>query len=129
MTDTTSTDRRQGLRILVVDDDPDTACSFAQLLQVMGHDARFATDGVMALGLAQMFQPQAAMIDIHMPGLNGHEVSRRIRTIPGLELSLLVAVTGWGPGDKRRSPEGDFDVFLLKPVALTDLESVLRMID
>jgi len=60
--------------------------------------------------------------------MNGHQVARTMRETPGLEHTLLVAVTGWVPGDKRRAPEGDFDVFLLKPVELPDLQTALRTV-
>jgi CheY-like chemotaxis protein len=112
-------------RVLVVDDHPDTAASFALLLRHMGHDVCSTVTGAEALRSAQGFRPDAALIDIHMPGMDGHEVARGIRATPGLEHALLVAMTGFGPGDKRRAAEGDFDVFLLKPVDPADLASVL----
>jgi CheY-like chemotaxis protein len=113
-------------RILVVDDHHDTAYSFSLLLRSLGHDVRGCTDGEEALRVAAEFLPDAALVDIHMPGLGGHEVARGIRAIPGLGHALLVAMTGYEAGDRRRAPEGAFDVFLLKPVDPGELDHLLR---
>jgi two-component system, sensor histidine kinase len=114
------------LSILVVDGYADTARTLASLAPHKGHDARAATGGVEAVRLAQEFLPEVAVIDIMMPGVDGHEVARGIRDTPGLEHALLVAMTGFGPGDKRRAPEGDFDLFLLKPIKVDELLSAVR---
>ena len=100
-------------RVLVVDDHPNTAESFALLLRAWGHEVRAAEGGAQALELARSFLPDVALIDIHMPQVGGHEVARGIRATPGLEGALLLAVTGVQPGDWRRAPEGDFDLSLI----------------
>lgn len=114
-------------RVLVVDDHPDTAASFSLLLGRMGHEVCAVTSGAEALRLAREFHPEVALIDIHMPEVDGHEVARGLRTTPGLEQALLVAMTGFASGDRRRAPEGDFDIFLLKPVSPTDLAALLSL--
>jgi CheY-like chemotaxis protein len=79
------------------------------LLLSLGYVAHSCTGGQAALSLAAEFLTDAALIDLHMPGLHGHEVARRLRAIPGLEHSLLIAMTGLQPGDRRRAPGCDFD--------------------
>jgi CheY-like chemotaxis protein len=113
-------------RILVVDDYPDTARTFELLLSSLGHEVRACTEGSEALRVAARFLPEAALIDIQMPGTDGHEVARGIRALPGLERALLIAMTGLQPGARRRAPEGDFDVFLLKPVDPAELDRTVR---
>jgi CheY-like chemotaxis protein len=113
-------------RILVVDDCPDTAFSFELVLRSLGHEARSCTSGGEALRLAAKFLPDAALIDLRMPGQGGHAVARGIRATPGLERALLVAVTGLQPGDAGREPEEVFDLLLLKPVSPDELERALR---
>jgi CheY-like chemotaxis protein len=115
------------VRVLVVDDHPDTTTSFSLLLRQMGHEVCAVTSGAEALRLAREFRPEVALIDIQMPEVDGHEVARGLRATPGLEHALLVAMTGYASGDKRRAPEGDFDVFLLKPVSPEDLAALLRV--
>jgi CheY-like chemotaxis protein len=113
-------------RVLVVDDHPNTAHSFALLLRAWGHEAHAATGGAEALRLALSFPPDVALIDLHMPDVGGHEVARRLRATPGLERALLLAVTGVQPGDRRRGSGAEFDAFLLKPV---DPDELRRLID
>jgi CheY-like chemotaxis protein len=114
------------LRVLVVDDCPETAASFCALLGVLGHEARAANDGPTALALAAEFRPDAALVDIVMPGMDGYELARRLRAVPGLKDALLIAVSGEAEGSGRRPPEGDFDLYLLKPVDPGDLAGILR---
>jgi CheY-like chemotaxis protein len=113
-------------RVLVVDDHPDAARSFALLLEHLGHDVLAVTCGAEALRRAGDYLPDVALIDVQMPGMDGHEVARGLRGTPGLEHILLVAVTGHAEGDRRLAPPGDFDLFLLKPVSPDDLASALR---
>jgi two-component system, sensor histidine kinase len=114
------------MRILIVDDYADTAKTLASVLRLMGHDTRATTAGAEAIRVAREFLPDVAVIDLMMPGMDGHAVARAIRETPGLEHALLVAMTGFGPGDKRRAPEGDFDLFLLKPIKVEELLSAVR---
>jgi CheY-like chemotaxis protein len=113
-------------RILIVDDDLDAASSFELALCFLGHEAVACTDGAEALRLAAELRPDVALIDIQMPGLDGYQVAWGLRTLPGLGDTLLIAVTGLTPGDRRHAYEGDFDLVLLKPVPLSELERALH---
>ncbi len=112
-------------RVLVVDDHPDTTESFCRLVAAWGHQAAGAVDGPAALRLAATFRPGVALVDIMMPGMDGHELARRLRALPGMDHALLVAVTGQSPGSGRRAPEGDFDLYLIKPVEPDELRRLL----
>jgi PAS domain S-box-containing protein len=104
-------------RVLVVDDNPDAADSFALLLRLAGQDVRTAYDGPSALARAEEFRPELVFLDIGMPGMDGYELARRLRAHPDLEGVGLVALTGWGQEeDRRRSQEAGFDRHLVKPV-------------
>jgi CheY-like chemotaxis protein len=82
-------------RVLIVDDNADSADSLAMLLQLGGHDAHVAYDGLQALELAARLQPQVLLLDLELPGLDGCELCRRIRQQPWAARARLVAVTGW----------------------------------
>ncbi|MFL5521843.1 MAG: ATP-binding protein [Gemmatimonadales bacterium] len=113
-------------RILVVDDGEDQARSLGMLLELMGHRVRVALDGPSALRAAEDFQPEVALIDIGLPGINGYEVARRIRANPRLGDILLIAQTGWGQEeDRQRSHAAGFDEHLVKPVDLEDLTALI----
>lgn len=114
------------LRILVVDDNRDSAESLGTLLDVMGNQVRTANDGPASLEEARSFRPHVILLDIGMPGMSGYEVAQRIREHPELRKATLVAVTGWGQDeDRRRSREAGFDHHLTKPVELAALERLL----
>jgi CheY-like chemotaxis protein len=115
-----------GHRLLVVDDNHDAALSLSMLLRLKGHDVQVAHDGPSALKVAAMFRPALIFLDIGMPGMDGYEVARRIRTMPGLEATVLAALTGWGQQeDRRRSAEAGFDHHLVKPPEPKTIENVL----
>src|SRR5262249_1937510 len=93
-------------RILVVDDNEDSADSLGRLLRLKGNDIRTAHDGIEALEAAKAFRPDLVLLDIGLPKLNGYEVARRIRQHPWGRDMVLVALTGWGQDeDRRRSQE------------------------
>jgi PAS domain S-box-containing protein len=118
--------RPAGRRILVVDDNVDAAESLAALLRLTGHEVWTAYDGPAALDAARTRRPDTVLLDIGLPGLSGYDVARRLRTEPGLEQALLVAVTGWGQDeDRRRAREAGFDHHLTKPVEPVALEALL----
>jgi signal transduction histidine kinase/ActR/RegA family two-component response regulator len=114
-----------GRRILVADDNYDSATSLSILLNDAGYEVRTAGDGVQALETAVQFRPDVALLDIGMPKLNGYEVARQIRNQPWGRHVLLIALTGWGGADHRRqTAQAGFDHHLTKPVdpaALTRL--------
>ncbi|WP_298232242.1 response regulator [uncultured Azohydromonas sp.] len=116
----------RGRRILIVDDNADSADSLAMLLQLGGHEAHTAYDGLHALELASRLQPEVLLLDLGLPGLDGCELCRRIRQQPWSARSLLIAVTGWGQAaDRQRSQDAGFDGHLVKPVDLQALEKLL----
>ena len=115
------------LRVLVVDDNIDSAESLAEVLEMGGHEVRVAHDGPSALTLAGSFRPQAIVLDIGLPGLTGHEVAQRIRAQAWGQAIHLIALSGWGQAeDRQRSREAGFDAHFVKPVDLDELEALLR---
>ncbi len=96
----------QHFRILVVDDNHDSALSLAMMLSIMGHETRTAHDGESALAIAESFLPDVVLLDIGLPKLNGYEVAQRIRENAWGQSMFLIAVTGWGQEeDRQRSSE------------------------
>src|SRR5207344_478130 len=107
----------KAVRVLIADDNRDSADSCAALLQLHGHDVRVGYSGVEALRLAEEFAPQVALLDIGMPGMNGYELARRIRSTDAGRSILLVAVTGWGQEeDKHLAETAGFDEHRVKPL-------------
>jgi CheY-like chemotaxis protein len=116
----------KSLRLLVVDDNVDTAEGLAMLLQVSRHDVRTAHDGPTALEAALDYRPDVVLLDIGLPGLNGFEVAKRIRQQPTLKSIVLVAMTGYGQdSDHQRSREAGFDHHLIKPADFGKLQEIL----
>ena len=113
-------------RVLVVDDNKDSAVSMAMILDLLGHETCTVYDGLAAVEAAESFHPDLVLLDIGLPRLNGYDAARRIRAQADGESVLLVAMTGWGQAeDKRRSAEAGFDLHLVKPVDPIALERVL----
>ena len=113
-------------RILVVDDNKDSADSLGMLLRLKGNDIRTAHDGLEAVEVAETFHPELVLLDIGLPKLNGYDVARRIRQQPWGRDVILVALTGWGQDeDRRRSQEAGFNFHIVKPVELAALEELL----
>ncbi len=113
-------------RVLVVDDHADAAGSLGMMLQLMGHEVRTARDGLEGAETAAAWHPDAILLDIGMPRLNGYDACRRIREQPGGKDAFIVALTGWGQEeDKRRSQQAGFDGHLVKPVEPAALEKLL----
>ena len=113
-------------RILVVDDNRDSANSLGILLSMAGNIIQTAHDGEEAVERAVSFGPSVILLDIGLPKMNGYEAARRIRELPGGKTLVLVALTGWGQEeDRRRSREAGFDHHLVKPVDPTMLQVLL----
>jgi PAS domain S-box-containing protein len=115
-----------GLRVVIVDDNADAADSLAMVLELEGHEVRTAGDGIAGLALIAEFAPQAVILDIGLPLLNGYEVARRIRVDHRDAGILLIAVTGWGQQqDKQTAVVAGFDHHFTKPVDPRELQKVL----
>jgi CheY-like chemotaxis protein len=115
-----------GSRILVVDDNKDSADSLGMLLRLKANEIRTAYDGIEAVKVAETFRPELVLLDIGLPKLNGYDVARRIRQQPWGRDVILVALTGWGQDeDRRRSQEAGFNFHIVKPVELSALEKLL----
>ena len=113
-------------RILVVDDNVDSAESLAKLLRMFGHDVRTAYDGAGALAEVSQMRPEAVLLDIGLPGMDGYEVARRLRLLPGCANTLLIALSGYADDDDlRRSQEAGFNHHLTKPVKFQTLQELL----
>jgi PAS domain S-box-containing protein len=113
-------------RILVVDDNQDAAATLAMMLELEGHDARAAFNGADGLRIAEAARPDIAFLDLGMPGMDGFELARRLRALPGGVAMLIVAVSGWGgEGDKRQSAEAGFDLHLTKPVSVEAVQAAV----
>jgi PAS domain S-box-containing protein len=113
-------------RVLIVDDHPFAADSLARLMRAQGQDARTARDGHSALVLVDEFRPDWILLDIGLPGMDGHEVCRRVRRLPGGDAIRIVAVTGWGREEDRvQSREAGFDHHLVKPLDFAELASLM----
>jgi CheY-like chemotaxis protein len=118
--------RASSRRILVVDDNHDSAKMLATLLRLTGNEVETAFDGLEALQTGERFGPEVVLLDIGMPRLNGYETCRRIRQQPWGKEALLIAQTGWGQNeDKRRTAEAGFDAHFVKPVSLAALNRLL----
>ena len=113
-------------RILVVDDNHDSALSLAMMLSIMGHETRTAHDGETAVSTAENFLPEVVLLDIGLPKLNGYEVAQRIRESSWGTTMFLIAVTGWGQDeDRQRSAEVGLNLHMVKPVEPAALEKLL----
>jgi CheY-like chemotaxis protein len=115
-----------GLKVLLVDDNTDATESLALLLKMAGHEVRTAASGSAALKIAQSFLPNAIVLDIGLPRMNGYKVAQRLRAAPATAHALLIALTGYGQAkDRRRAEASGFDHHLVKPVNLNELLAVL----
>ena len=114
-------------RVLVVDDNVDAAEGLALLLELEGHRVARANGGEDALAAARAFRPDAVVLDIGMPGMDGYEVARRLRAEAGMGKLTLVALTGWGKlEDRGRAAEAGFDHHVTKPADHETLLALLR---
>jgi PAS domain S-box-containing protein len=117
------------LRVLVVEDNIDSAEMLAIMLQLEGHQVRTAHDGSNAIKVAITFRPDVALIDIGLPEMDGYEVARRLRELPQTQKMVLIALTGYGQAeDRRRTRDAGFDHHLVKPVEPDALEALLNSI-
>lgn len=114
-------------RILIVDDNRDSANSLAKLLQMLGHEVQTAADGMQALRQIGASQPEIVILDLGMPGMTGFEVARHLRQMKQVRQPLLIALTGFGTEeDRRMTQEAGFDAHLVKPVDLGALQMLVQ---
>ena len=115
-------------RILIVDDSRDGGESLAMLLRVLGADVALAHSGRNALECVETFKPDVVLLDIGMPGMDGYEVARRIRSNPTNRHISLIALTGWGQDeDRKRSVAAGFNHHLVKPADIEQLRQLLMV--
>jgi DNA-binding response OmpR family regulator len=113
-------------RILVVDDNRDSAESISTLLQISGHRTFVVYDGVAAVEAAEHLRPEVVLLDVGLPKLSGIDACRRIRGHAWGKGMVIVALTGWGQeSDRRNTREAGFDAHLVKPVDYGDLLQLL----
>ena len=113
-------------RILLVDDNHDSAESLAALLGILGHEVSAAYDGRGAIAAVRRDRPDLILLDIGMPDMSGYDVARQLRADPGLNGATLIALTGYGSDeDRRKSQAAGFDGHLVKPIDFDDLERLL----
>ena len=113
-------------RVLIVDDNADTADSLSWLVQAFGHEVRIAHDGTGAITAADDFRPDAVLLDVGLPDIDGFEVARRLRARPEFARTLLVASTGFNrEKDRQRAAEVGFDHFLVKPFDPSRIDQLL----
>jgi two-component system CheB/CheR fusion protein len=114
------------LRILIVEDHPDVRSMLKMLLELQGFDVETASDGERGVEMIEFQQPNVAFVDIGLPGIDGYEVARRVRSHPENAGVHLVALTGYGqPRDRELAAEAGFDAHLAKPVDLNELTQYL----
>jgi CheY-like chemotaxis protein len=112
-------------RIVVVDDNADSADTLAELLRMGGHDVRVAYSGALGIGVARQFLPHYVFLDIGLPDLSGYEVATALRALPALQEVVLIALTGYGRAeDKKLALEAGFNEHLVKPVDFAKVASL-----
>jgi CheY-like chemotaxis protein len=117
-------------RILLADDNESFAETFGYMLGLSGHDVKLARDGVSALDAARSFLPEVILLDIGLPGINGFDLCKKIRSMPLLEGSVLIAQTGFSqPEHRERSMAAGFDHYVVKPVKIDFIEELLASLN
>jgi CheY-like chemotaxis protein len=118
----------RALRVLVIEDDPDTAECMARLVKLWGHDVRQANAAQTGLEIAFAFRPDFVLLDIGMPTMDGCSLARQMRLDPRLQGCFIVAITGYGDAELRaQCYEAGINVFLVKPVDHVVLETLLNL--
>ena len=120
------TNRHDGKRVLIVDDNADAAEPLKEALGREGHEVVVATDPVEALEKARSFAPEVCILDIQLPIMDGYELGIHLRGLPNTSRSTLIALTGYGQDhDRGRSQAAGFAEYLVKPI---DLDRLLRIV-
>lgn len=119
----------QSHRVLIIDDNVDGVSSLRALLAVCGHQVETATSGLQGVEKASTFRPRIVFLDIGMPGMDGYDTAKELRSLPGGPELVLVALTGWGQEEARsRSREAGFDHHLVKPIDANAIEELIASI-
>ena len=122
----TPSPKTNALKVLVVDDNVDVAQTVGWMLETIGHDYRMVHEGKLAVEAAQDYRPDAILLDIGMPGMDGFEVCRALREQTLFDDTVIIAQTGWGQAQAHAAPGAPgFDHHLVKPVKLERLEKLL----
>jgi CheY-like chemotaxis protein len=120
------TDNNSSTNVLIIDDNVDAADSLAEFLTALGHTTHVAYDGKSALDAASRIRPATVILDIGMPGMNGYQVARRLRTEVGLVSSMLIAVSGYTQeSDRQAAQAAGFDHHFAKPLDIPRLTALL----
>jgi CheY-like chemotaxis protein len=118
------------LRVMVVEDTHDIADAMVLLLQLWGYQTAVVYDGEQALATAKSFHPDAVLLDIGLPRMDGFELASQLRRLPGLTKTLLVAITSYGrESDIQRGKEVGIDLHFLKPVDPSEVQKVLSKLE
>jgi signal transduction histidine kinase len=114
------------MKVLIVDDNVDSAQTSLWMLDLMGHKATVAHEGLTALEMAHEIKPDVVLLDIGMPGMDGYEVCRQLRQMPEMKNKTVIAQTGWGQeSDRQKAFAAGFDHHITKPVSLDLLTQLL----
>lgn len=120
-----SSEHFQARRVLVVDDNIDSANSISKLIQIWGHEVALAYDGFAALEMARTFTPDVALLDIGLPGMNGHVLAGELKKVLSNDV-FLIAMTGYSTqSDTKATKDAGFNVHMTKPVSLESLRNLL----
>jgi two-component system CheB/CheR fusion protein len=120
--------RGKEARVLIVDDNEDACESLAVVLRIINYVAECCMDPTQTTTRIAAFHPDAVLLDLGMPGMNGYEVARQIRKTPGLGKLMLIALTGYGsPEDRALTEAAGFDYHMVKPVDLDELQRLLNL--
>jgi CheY-like chemotaxis protein len=120
---------RVPLRVLIIEDNDDGRSMLETLVQSWGHQTLSASDGIQGLTKALAERPDAALVDIGLPGLDGFDVARHIREDVASPRMMLIAMTGFGqPEDRRRAADAGFDTYMVKPIDADGLKRQLERI-
>jgi CheY-like chemotaxis protein len=120
-------DPQRPLRILVVEDDPESLQMMGALLALWGYEPRLVPAGPAALDAVDQEMPDVVLLDLGLPGMDGFEVARRLRRRPGGDAVFIAAVTAYrGEEHQRQAREAGFDRYLMKPVDIDTLRQLLN---
>jgi CheY-like chemotaxis protein len=119
-------DSERALSIVLVEDNEDIRETMQELLTDLGYEVHAAADGAAGAALILQVEPDVAIVDLGLPGIDGYEVAARVRLQLGHDRLRMVAMTGYGdPSDRQRTREAGFDTHLVKPAGIDDVLSVL----